>query len=296
MQTFLHYLQDFYQTHHAQLEEHYPGLHLSRLEDELKIICLHEGIEAGQMREVAFLESSESKVSHFFRGLLKGLPLPHLSHSTYFFHDTYYVNSQVLVPRFETEILVDEASKWALAFLDKNPTLRLADVATGSGCVLGALNSLLPSARCQAWAIDYSPEALKVAKINFFRQRLGERLSSLTVIQGDRLAPLLEKNVSLDLIVSNPPYLQRSCTHNIHPQVLAHEPGIALFVEGDYEQWYREFFAQCEKVLVPGGALFMEGDEEALPQLQKLCLNFAFESQLIKDLTGRWRVLCAHRI
>ena len=213
---------------------------------------------------------------------LQGEPLAYLSGRKDFFGLTLHVDARVLVPRPDTETLVD----WALEVLDEvsaqaaptqAPTLRALDLGTGSGAIALALKASWPA--LQIDATDYSADALAVAQIN--AQRLG---LALQFHQGSWLAALPESTTRFDLIVSNPPYI---AAQDPHLPALAHEPLQALVSGADGLDDLRQIIVQAGAHLQPGGWLLLEhGYDQAAAVRRLLALASLQDVQSRKDLHG----------
>ena len=213
---------------------------------------------------------------------LLGEPLAYLSGRKDFFGLTLHVDARVLVPRPDTETLVD----WALEVLDEASaqaapaqalTLRALDLGTGSGAIALALKVSRPA--LQVDATDYSADALAVAQIN--AQRLG---LALRFHQGSWLAALPASTARFDLIVSNPPYI---AAQDPHLPALAHEPLQALVSGADGLDDLRQIIAQADANLQPGGWLLLEhGYDQAAAVRRLLELAGLQDVQSRKDLHG----------
>ncbi|MEX1099118.1 MAG: HemK family protein methyltransferase, partial [Bacteriovoracaceae bacterium] len=136
----------------------------------------------------------------FFQNLLRGIPLQYLLREAHFFNSRFYVNEDVLIPRSETELLVEDA----LDLIRQKKYQSVADIGTGSGCV--ALSLLTESNEdLRVFAVDIDQKALDVCAVNAFRlANKKPRGSSLELLLGDRVSPLATK---VDLIATNPPYI-----------------------------------------------------------------------------------------
>ena len=213
---------------------------------------------------------------------LQGEPLAYLSGRKEFYGLTLQVDARVLVPRPDTETLVD----WALEVLDEAsaqaapahaPNLRALDLGTGSGAIALALKTSRPA--LQVNATDDSADALAVAQIN--AQRLG---LALQFHQGSWLAALPESTARFDLILSNPPYI---AAQDPHLPALAHEPLQALVSGADGLDDLRQIIAQAGAHLQPGGWLLLEhGYDQAAAVRKLLELAGLQDVQSRKDLHG----------
>ena len=167
------------------------------------------------------------------------------------------VGPEVLIPRPETEGLVD----WAVEILAERPAAAVADIGTGSGAIACALASRLPQLR--VLAADCSSAALRIAGDNVRALGLADRV---TLLAGDLVAPLQDRGVAVDVIVANPPYLASGVIPTLPPEVSAHEPRLALDGGPDGMAVLRRIISGAPAVLVPGGRLLMEiGEDQAGP-------------------------------
>lgn len=218
------------------------------------------------------------------------VPVAYLVRRREFFGLELYVDERVLVPRPETELLVELAlararGQEARALRSGGPSrprLTLADVGTGSGCIAVALAVHLPQAR--VFATDLSPDALAVARLNAERHGVAGRV---TLLQGDLLAPLPEP---VDLLVSNPPYTVLS---EIDEGVRRHEPRAALDGGPDGLELYRRLLADAPRHLRPGGSVLLEIGATQGAAVTELALA-AFPRATVsvhRDLTGLDRVV-----
>ena len=221
--------------------------------------------------------------------LLAGVPLAYIFKQCFFYDSFFYINENVLIPRLESELLIEEALK----LLSDN--MRLAEVGIGSG----ALSLSILKATTKKISIvgsDISKEALNVAEINKFRLEplLGDsKRLGLTI--ADRLEHITKP---IDGVITNPPYIKMESDRDaIHPQVLNFEPEQALFLpDKTYDLWFTDFFKDAYNKVNPGGFFLMEGHERHLKRLEGLLSSCGFENTtIIKDLTGRDRLVKGYR-
>lgn len=212
---------------------------------------------------------------------LKGTPLATLMGFSEFYNHRFFVDHHVLIPRPETEYMVD-----LLVQEFKGKCQRVLDVGTGSGVIL--LSLLNAGVGKSGVGVDISPEALRVAKINCQRLRLKDKAS---LIKSDRLTKV---EGSFDLIVSNPPYIKASSHRSlVHNSVDKHEPHQALYLPDDYYVlWFEDFFQEVRAHLK--GTFMMEGHELELDEQAKMLGRLGFQNvEVLKDLTGTKRYLKA---
>ena len=208
-------------------------------------------------------------------------PLSHLTGRRLFWGRGFHVSPAVLDPRPETEILVAEALR--------EPFSRLLDLGTGSGAIAVSLLAECPGV--PGMAVDLSPDALEIARRNAtdlgVADRLDLRLSDwFTAVEGE-----------FDLIVSNPPYIALDEMADLSPEVLGHEPRMALTDEGDGLACYRAIAAGAPAHLAPGGRLMVEIGPTQGPAVSALFRQAGLEDVVIHpELDGRDRVVAARRL
>ena len=189
----------------------------------------------------------------------------------------FYVDENVLIPRQDTELLVEEALK------ELHDGMRILDMCTGSGCIL--LSLLKYSNDCEGIGADISEEALKVAERN--RVQLG--LENAAFIRSDLFEAVEGK---FDLLVSNPPYICSDVIDTLMPEVREHEPRQALDGSADGLHFYRRILADCGAYLKPGGMLFFEIGYDQGEAVKRLMEENGFlEVEVKKDYGGLDRVV-----
>jgi release factor glutamine methyltransferase len=229
----------------------------------------------------------ERKAERAFRALLdercKRRPLQHLLGSQAFWHHEFVVNENVLIPRPETEVLVEAA----LGRLREQPSPWIVDVGTGSGCI--ALSLALGLKAATTHAIDISSNALAVARENARRLGVAERI---VFHEGDLLEPV--KKLRFDLVASNPPYIDPSEIEDLDPEVRDFEPRVALVAPSDRLSVYRKLCPQAASVLRPGGLLAVEIGAGMREGVRDVATSAGFEvEEILTDLAGVPRVLVA---
>jgi release factor glutamine methyltransferase len=206
-------------------------------------------------------------------------PIQYITGEQEFYGLTFHVTPAVLIPRPETEHLVEAA----LARIPHDTPSRIADIGTGSGAIAIALANTLPQAN--VIALDLSPAALSIAQENAVKLDVADRIGFLV---SDLLQAVSEEH--FDIIVSNPPYVPES--EMLEPQVRDYEPATALYAGANGLDVYERLIPQAHAVLKPRGWLLMEighGQREALAALLKDWNEVSF----IDDLQGIPRVACA---
>lgn len=224
-------------------------------------------------------------------------PIAYLTGKKEFMGLEFAVSPAVLIPRPETELLVEKACALARELVSERSglpgaggELLLADVGTGCGAIAVSLAVFLPEARI--YATDCSPAALEVARENARRHGAAERIS---FFQGDLLSPLFALGLAgrLDLIAANLPYVPTAELPGLMPDVRCYEPLSALDGGPDGLWPYRRLLPQARRCLSHCGCLLMEIDPEQGEQVSRLLAEDGWRHQLIHDLTGRERVVLA---
>jgi release factor glutamine methyltransferase len=216
-----------------------------------------------------------------------GEPIQYITGASEFFGLPFSVGPGVLIPRPETEHLVEEVIRLAALF-DK-ADLRIADIGTGSGIIAVAVAHALPQAHISA--IDSSAQALAIAKENAEQNQLADRIA---FFEGDLLAPLAGQ--SFDIIASNPPYIPTTDSESLSIEVREHEPHSALFAGNDGLDIYRRLIPDARELLTPGGWLVLEigyGQQQAIEEL--LTAHRYSDIHFIADYQGIPRVVSARR-
>ena len=226
---------------------------------------------------------STAEAKRFGRALCQrcvGVPFQHLTGDQPFRRLTLVVRPGVFIPRPETEILVGHA----LAAVSGVAAPVVVDVGTGTGAIALTIKDERPDAR--VLAIDLSPEAVELARENATRSEL-----DVEVVQGDLLDPVpADLRGSVDLVVSNPPYVEPHELASLPREVLA-DPMLAL--AGGIEV-YERLFAQAAQVLRPGGAVVVEIGESQGSRVRAAATAAGFVSVAVEpDLNGRDRIVTA---
>lgn len=232
---------------------------------------------------------NETQILQFKEALQKlraGLPYQQILGKTEFYCETFFVNENVLIPRPETEELVEIAIKKIQERRAKNQGLNLdfkiLDIGTGSGIIPVTLKKHFPEAK--VFALDISEKAIEVAKIN------AENLKAdIEFLQQDYLN---ENLVGLfDIIISNPPYIGKNEISEIENSVKNFEPNIALFSPTeDALEFYIKIAKDCESHLVKGGLLFLEINQKLGTETLELFQNLS-HAELLQDLSRNDRFI-----
>jgi release factor glutamine methyltransferase len=215
----------------------------------------------------------------------KGEPIQYILGITEFYRLPFRVTPAVLIPRPETEHVVEKVLALAQGF--KAP--RILDVGTGSGAITVALAHELREALVTA--TDVSAMALNIARENAQRNGVADRVRFL---EGDLLAPIAGEQ--FDIVVSNPPYVSAADRESLAVEVRDYEPAQALFAGEDGLDVYRWLIPQAFEALVPGGFLVLEIGQGEEPPVGAMLAEAGFEKiEFTADLQGIPRVACAHK-
>lgn len=238
--------------------------------------------------ELRLSESEMLKVHFAVKQLLKHRPVQYVLNESFFYGLSFFVDERVLIPRPETEELVD----WILS----NPQVTkgkpaVLDIGTGSGCIAISLKNKMPEA--SVWAIDISNDALAVARKNALQNQV-----EIHFVNDNIIAPTQTDHLpEFDVIVSNPPYVRESEKNQIKPNVLNYEPHHALFISDDDPLvFYKSIIRFCEIKLKKNGFLYFEINRAFGTQIHELLNNSGFSEIILKkDLSGNDRMFYARK-
>ncbi len=226
-----------------------------------------------------------------FRSLVgeraRRVPLQQLVGTQAFWRHEFLVTADVLIPRPETELLVEAALDTLRELTDP----LVVDVGTGSGCIALSLAGERPDARVHA--TDLSRAALEVARENARRLGLAQRVA---FHEGDLLEPVAELAGAIDLVVCNPPYVDEAQRDTLAPEVREHEPATALFAPEHGLGIYRRLVPAALRALRPGGTLIVELGAGQGAAVERLCSAAGLAiSEVRQDLPGIPRALVASK-
>lgn len=232
-------------------------------------------------------EVDEKLYEEFQKGMkryLDGEPIQYIKGKETFFSRDFIVNEKVLIPRYETEELVENILYHIDDYFEDYETIELCDVGTGSGAI--AISLALEEPKLKVTATDISADALEVAQLN--AKELG---ANIDFYQGDMLEPLIERNKKFDIFVSNPPYIP--VCQEIESVVKDNEPHVALFGGNDGLYFYRKIFEKAQQVIKDRALLAFEmGFDQR--ELMTEALEHYFPNipyKIIKDMNGKDRML-----
>ncbi len=273
---------------HSTLKDIYPP---EEIRSFIRLIMEHVcGIQSYQLlsdKDKELSDSEKGEIKEIIERLRQSEPIQYIIGKTCFYGYEFLVNQSTLIPRPETEELVER-----ILIDQKEGKINLLDIGTGSGCIAITLAKKIKGS--QVTAIDISKEALTTAKKNADILEV----DNITFIQADILSneqlDIISHN-SYDLIVSNPPYVMISEKEGMEKNVLLHEPENALFVpDNDPLLFYRRIAQLGNKYLKPNGFLYFEINAQLGQEMITLLQNENYENvKLLKDLSGKDRISIA---
>ena len=217
--------------------------------------------------------------------LLNYEPIQYILGSTLFFGSDFIVNKEVLIPRPETEELIS----WVLEQLDPDKSIKILDVGTGSGCIAISLAKQLP--RADVHAMDICLGALSIAKKNAEANGVVIQFIEASILDWE------SQDLFFDVIISNPPYVRKSEKEMMSPNVLNHEPHLALFVENNNPLlFYKAIVEMSKRNLNSQGLIYFEINEYLAEETKSLFSSTFFEAvQLKRDIFSKYRMLRARK-
>ncbi|MGA1862428.1 peptide chain release factor N(5)-glutamine methyltransferase [Deferribacter thermophilus] len=257
------------------LQNNFKHLSISQIKELISYIfnIKYEEIPF-KMDELYIYDTDVSKV---FEKIGKKYPVNYITKKRYFYGLEFYVDEAVLIPRYETEVLVEEVLKrYNKGFM--------LDLCTGSGCIPISIikNS---KKKIKGVGVDISINALKIARFNSIKHSVEDKLSFLNfdVLNIERL---FKGGITFDFITCNPPYVDRSS--NFEDSIL-YEPEQALFAEDEGLLFYKKLLSKLPKLCKKGGIIFFEIPWDKLDKIKEIFKDKDFE--FVRDLSGKERVL-----
>ena len=225
---------------------------------------------------------NEEIIDNYVQELINGKPLQYILKKAYFHGHYFYVDNNVLIPRNETEELVDIVIKKINEIYNRQ-NVQIFDVCCGSGCIGISLKKAIIEST--VYLSDISIEALKVSEKNKVNLE-----ADVTLLQGDMLEPFINSSLKADVIVSNPPYIPSMDT--VDEATLKHEPHLALFASPS-THFYELLFKNASKVLNPLGLICLEIGEDMEEELTLLIKKYFVKSvyNFYKDMYDKTRFL-----
>ncbi|MDD4972536.1 MAG: peptide chain release factor N(5)-glutamine methyltransferase [Paludibacter sp.] len=234
-------------------------------------------------KNTLFSNEQYHEIESFIKKLKKFIPIQYILGETEFYGLPFTVNESVLIPRPETEELVD----WICRENNKNQELRILDIGTGSGCIAIALKHEFTNSGVEAF--DISEKALETAQGNAIRNNLNVNFRIVDILNTPDI------NSKWDIIVSNPPYITENEKDDMLPNVLEYEPHLALFVpDNDPLLFYRKIALFARQHLQPNGKLYFEINRSTGNQCVDLLTGMGFQNIVLrKDISGNDRMVRA---
>ena len=225
-------------------------------------------------------ENEEKYFSLIEKHIKEDVPLSHLVGFEYFYDRKYKVTKDVLSPRMETEELIYKVIEYVKASSKNN--FKILDLCTGSGIIAITLKKELSQFSIDVVASDISAEAIKVAKEN-----TQSHDATIKFIQSDIFDNIADK---FDIIVSNPPYIDRKDEVTMQDNVLKYDPHLALFAEEEGMYFYRKIIEQANDYLNENGVIFFEIGYDQKDKIIKLADLNGYSAEVYKDINGRDRM------
>lgn len=226
-------------------------------------------------------EAQIVQLNNVLSQLQQEIPIQYIFEKAYFYGYEFKVSPATLIPRRETEELVE----WVLSEMNRQPEKkwRVLDIGTGTGCIPISIKKEFPLA--EIFAMDISTGALKIAKEN------AEKLNALVIFIEQNILSTTQLD-SYDIIISNPPYVRNLEKAEIKKNVLDYEPHLALFVEdNDPLIFYRKITQLAQKSLTENGLLFFEINQYLGEEMQQMVAEYFKTIELRKDLQGNDRMM-----
>ena len=269
----------------SALQECYPPREAANLS---RIVCCEmfgqSHIDYYLGKDMILSPNDERELESILSRLCNFEPIQYVQGTARFLGRTFRVAPGVLIPRPETEELVEGMLK------EVAPVSRILDIGTGSGCIAVTLSKELPEAEVTAW--DISEEALAIAGDNNHLLQ-----ASVLFVQRDVLTYQPVEGECFDVIVSNPPYVTETEKNEMDANVLEWEPGLALFVpDEDPLRFYNRIACLGSELLLPGGKLYFEINQAYGRETAHILeMNQYRDVRVIKDIFGKDRIVTANR-
>jgi len=223
--------------------------------------------------------------------LLQGEPIQYITGIQEFWSLEFKVNKNVLIPRPETEILIEQSLKiYKDEYKNEDAEQLFLDIGTGSGAIAVSLAHELKPTGKKIWAIDISQMALDIAIQNAKRY---DAINHIEFLQGDLFEPLKGKGITFDIILSNPPYVTSEELHLLPEKIRKFEPQIALDGHEDGLFYIKKIIDQAPKYMKPGGWLLIEMDPRQIEQtIRFISNNEKYDKhQIVKDYSNSDRIV-----
>ncbi len=238
-------------------------------------------------KDIEISESQKQKLQEAITRLKNHEPIQYIIGSTYFFNRDFFVEPGVLIPRPETEELME-----IIVRENQNKPIRILDIGTGSGCIPVTLSLELPQS--SVYSADISEDALCIAQKNIANNNAKVSLIHCDILDNTAINRLPQQ---LDIIVSNPPYVMESEKAGMENNVLVHEPHLALFVPDEDPLLFYNRIADLGHILLKeGGKIYFELNALLAQESAEMMISKGYKQvELIKDIFGKFRFLTATR-
>lgn len=249
------------------------------------LIVKNEGIKDMSTFFLCFDDElkNESKIIEDIKRVVNGEPYQYVINEAEFYGLKLYVDKNVLIPRLETEELVHTLIH---KYLNINYNYVVADIGTGSGCIALAMKKYLKNA--DVFAVDISNNALNVAKFNSDKMQL-----NISLLPGDLLSPLIDNNIKVDVLISNPPYIKNK--NEVDENVLNYEPHLALFAKNGID-FYERILKESFKMLNQKAMIAFEFNYDQKNELNEIIKKYYPTNKVdfYKDAGNKWRyvIIC----
>lgn len=272
---------------HILLHDLYPEKEIEALTKQLlQRVCNQSRTDILMYKNREILLENRSEAMQILNRLQTGEPIQYIFGETEFYGSTFKVSPGVLIPRPETEELVDLIIKE-----NKDLEQSILDIGTGSGCIAISLSKHLPLANIEAW--DISKDALDIAFQNNVLNKTNVEFSQIDVLNFSSN----ELSKRFDIIVSNPPYICEEEASTMHINVMNNEPHLALFVPNeDPLLFYRTIAGLGLEILSKRGKIYFEINERYGQQTVNMMTAIGYSNaKIIKDIFGKDRIVSAQR-
>jgi release factor glutamine methyltransferase len=271
----------------TKLRSIYPDGEASQITDwVMETLTGSDKAERMQFKNASITKEEEILLRHHTDRLLNNEPVQYVLNESWFYGSKFYVDKNVLIPRQETEELVD----WIINNFESEKSagteIKILDIGSGSGCIPISLKRKIP--RAEVWSCDISANALEIAKRN-----ASESGTQINFIQLDFLDQEKWKTLPLfDIIVSNPPYVPEKDKASLHSNVLEYEPANALFVaDNDPLIFYKAIASFGKTHLKKTGNIYMEIHESMGDPTLNIFLSADYHAEIKKDMQQKDRMI-----
>ena len=251
------------------------------------------GLKKWQRRdkEAVLDESKTEIIRKYLAELLSHKPVQYVLNEAWFYKRKFFVDEHVLIPRPETEELVEWIINDEKKCINNNSQIRILDIGTGSGCIPISLKLELPGSNITS--IDVSKNALETARKNSAKLAANIQLINLNFLDESQWQSI----TSFNIIVSNPPYIPMAEKNVLDKNVTDFEPGIALFVaDNNPFIFYEKIIKFSKNHLLPNGKIYVEIHEDYAMEIKSLFENTGFSTEVKADIYGRQRMVKAEII